>query len=52
MDACRAADIGKIVELGPGSALCRIARDAMPGVDARSVSDFHSLAGFIAWVKR
>jgi [acyl-carrier-protein] S-malonyltransferase len=52
MDACQAAGIGKVIELGPGSALCRIARDALPGVDAHSVFDFHALAGFVAWVKR
>lgn len=52
MDACQAADVGKVVELGPGSALCRIARDAIPGVDAHGIADFHSLAGFIAWVRR
>lgn len=52
MDACQAAGVDKAVELGPGSALCRMARDAMPGVDAHSVSEFRSLAGFIAWVTR
>ena len=51
MDACRAAGISKVVELGPGAALARIARDSIPGVDAHSLSEFHTLSGFTAWAR-
>ena len=51
MDACRAAGVSKVVELGPGAALARIARDSIPGVDAHSLSEFHTLSGFTAWAR-
>ncbi|WP_126947418.1 malonate decarboxylase subunit epsilon [Xanthomonas sp. BRIP62418] len=38
------------LELGPGSALARMARDIVPGCEARSVEDFHSTQGVVEWV--
>lgn len=41
-----------ILELGPGADLARMAREHLPGCEARSVSEFHSLAGANQWVRR
>ena len=41
-----------LLELGPGAGLSRMARDRAPGIPARSVADFHSLDGVVAWVRR
>ncbi|MFO1145168.1 MAG: acyltransferase domain-containing protein [Rhodospirillales bacterium] len=41
-----------ILELGPGADLARMAREHLPGIDARSVAEFHALAGAIQWVRR
>lgn len=38
------------LELGPGSALARMARELLPVCEARSVEDFHSLDGAAEWV--
>ena len=38
------------LELGPGSALARMARELLPACEARSVEDFHSLDGAAEWV--
>ncbi|BDG05501.1 ACP S-malonyltransferase [Anaeromyxobacter oryzae] len=40
------------LELGPGSALTRMAAEALPGVAARSVEDFRTAAGVARWVER
>jgi [acyl-carrier-protein] S-malonyltransferase len=40
------------LELGPGSALSRMARDQLPDVQARSVSEFRSIDGVVAWLRR
>jgi len=49
-----AAELGCTVflELGPGAALARMAGELFPGVAARSVADFRSLAGAAGWVRR
>lgn len=52
METCRASDVSKVIELGPGNALARLMQDAVPGVDAHSVSEFHTLDGFLRWVDR
>lgn len=52
METCRASDVSKVIELGPGNALARLMQDAAPGVDAHSVSEFHTLDGFLRWVER
>ena len=49
MDALRAAGVHKVIELGPGRALVGMIRDVIPTVDAHSLSEFRSLAGFIRW---
>lgn len=38
------------LELGPGAALSRMVRDQLPGAQARSVEDFHTLEGVLEWV--
>jgi [acyl-carrier-protein] S-malonyltransferase len=40
------------LELGPGSALARMASELLPTASARSVADFRSLAGAAEWVGR
>jgi len=49
-----AAELGcnVFLELGPGAALARMAGELLPGVAARSVADFRSLAGAAEWVRR
>jgi [acyl-carrier-protein] S-malonyltransferase len=39
-----------LVELGPGTALARMAREALPGVAVRAASEFRSAAGLARWV--
>ncbi len=41
-----------ILELGPGADLARMVRDNLPGIEARSVAEFHTLAGALQWVRR
>ena len=50
MDACRAARPQRVLELGPGDALARMAGDAMPGIAVRSVTAFRSLDGIRRWL--
>ena len=50
MDALRAAGVRKVIELGPGHALAGMIRDVIPDVDAHSLSEFRSMAGFLRWV--
>ncbi|MFT4249256.1 MAG: malonate decarboxylase subunit epsilon [Pseudomonas sp.] len=40
------------LELGPGTALARMARELAPQVQARSVEDFRTLEGVAQWVRR
>ncbi len=40
------------LELGPGSALTRIARELHPDCAARALDEFRSLDGVLAWVER
>jgi [acyl-carrier-protein] S-malonyltransferase len=49
MQSCRAADVTKVVELGPGSALAHMMHEFMPDCDVHSLSEFHSLSGFERW---
>jgi [acyl-carrier-protein] S-malonyltransferase len=39
------------LELGPGSALSRMATELLPGIAARSVAEFRSRKGVAAWVE-
>lgn len=50
LDACREASADRVVEFGPGDALARMARGAMPDALVRSVDDFRSAKGLAAWV--
>ena len=50
MDSCRALGVTKFIELGPGAALVRLIRDVLPNADSHSLSEFHSLDGFLRWV--
>jgi [acyl-carrier-protein] S-malonyltransferase len=52
MDACHATGVTKVVELGPGSSLARMAREALPDADVHSLSEFRSLVGFLEWAGR
>ena len=49
MDSCRGLDVTKVIELGPGSALVRLIRDVLPQADCHSLTEFHSLVGFVHW---
>jgi [acyl-carrier-protein] S-malonyltransferase len=50
MQSCRAADVTKVVELGPGGALAHMMHEFMPDCDVHSLSEFHSLSGFERWM--
>jgi [acyl-carrier-protein] S-malonyltransferase len=52
MQSCRAAGVTKVIELGPGNALARLMHEFMPDGDVHSLSEFHSLPGFVHWVQR
>ena len=52
METCRAANVSKVIELGPGNALARLMQEAVPGSDAHSLSEFRSLGGFVRWVEK
>lgn len=52
METCRASSISKAIELGPGHALARLMQDTVPGIDAHSLSEFHTLDGFLRWAER
>ena len=41
-----------LLELGPGADLARMARDRLPDIPARSIAEFRSLDGAVAWVTR
>ena len=51
MDACRSSGVEKVFELGPGNALARLMREAMPDSDIHSLSDFRSLDGARRWLR-
>lgn len=42
--------VTKILELGPGAALADMAREALPGVPARSAADFRAIEGMRRWI--
>jgi [acyl-carrier-protein] S-malonyltransferase len=49
LDACVEAGADSFLELGPGRALAAMA-GALPGVRARSLEDFRSIAGARTWI--
>jgi [acyl-carrier-protein] S-malonyltransferase len=52
MDALAEAGVTTALELGPGSALCRMLIARHPGIACRSVAEFRSLEGIQAWIAR
>ncbi len=50
MDGCRSAGVSRILELGPGTGLVRLAREAMPQVEAHAVCEFRSIEGLRRWI--
>ncbi|MBI3729077.1 MAG: acyltransferase domain-containing protein [Burkholderiales bacterium] len=52
MDAMAENGISYALELGPGPALSKMLQARHPQITCRSVADFRSLEGVIAWVQR
>jgi [acyl-carrier-protein] S-malonyltransferase len=50
LNACREAGVTRVLELGPGSALASMAREAMPQAHCRSIEQFRTLEGVRAWL--
>jgi [acyl-carrier-protein] S-malonyltransferase len=50
LDTIAEARIDVALELGPGNALARMLRERHPGIACRSVADFRSVNGVVAWV--
>jgi [acyl-carrier-protein] S-malonyltransferase len=50
LDAMAELRIDVALELGPGSALTRMLRERHPRIACRSLADFRSLDGVVAWV--
>jgi [acyl-carrier-protein] S-malonyltransferase len=50
LDAIAEARIDVALELGPGNALARMLRERHPHIACRSVADFRSIKGIVAWV--
>jgi [acyl-carrier-protein] S-malonyltransferase len=50
LDAIAEARIDVALELGPGNALSRMLRERHPHIACRSVADFRSVRGIVAWV--
>jgi [acyl-carrier-protein] S-malonyltransferase len=51
LDAVAEAHIDVALELGPGNALARMLRERHPHIACRSVADFRSVKGIVAWVE-
>ena len=52
MDTLQERGITVAIELGPGNALSRMLRDRHPTIEARSLSDFRSVAAAVGWIER
>jgi [acyl-carrier-protein] S-malonyltransferase len=52
MDALAESGIAAAIELGPGGGLARMFSARHPGIACRSLADFRSRAGFLAWLER
>ena len=50
MDACRGANVAKVLELGPGNALVRLIQGVMPDGEVHGLSEFRSLDGLKQWI--
>jgi [acyl-carrier-protein] S-malonyltransferase len=51
LDAILEARIDVALELGPGNALTKMLRERHPHIACRSVADFRSVKGILAWVE-
>jgi [acyl-carrier-protein] S-malonyltransferase len=52
LESCRSAGASMALELGPGTALSRMAATVFPAGHARSVDEFRGLAGLRGWLLR
>ncbi|GAB3434820.1 acyltransferase domain-containing protein [Massilia solisilvae] len=52
MDAAVEAGATVALELGPGASLARMFRSRYPDLACRSVSEFRSIEGIVAWIER
>jgi len=52
LDGCRAAGAQTVLELGPGRALANMAREVLTDAQVRSVEDFRTRDGVLAWLER
>jgi [acyl-carrier-protein] S-malonyltransferase len=52
LTACQEAGATRVLELGPGNALARMARETMPAAQCRSLEDFKTLGGIKDWLAR
>jgi [acyl-carrier-protein] S-malonyltransferase len=52
MDAAAEAGMTVALELGPGAALARMLQALHPQIACRSVADFRTIDGIVAWVER
>lgn len=52
LESCRSAGAQAALELGPGTALSRMASPLFPGGRARAVAEFRTLAGLRTWLQR
>ena len=52
LESCRSAGAETALELGPGTALSRMASALFPGGRARAVEEFRTVAGLRAWLQR
>jgi [acyl-carrier-protein] S-malonyltransferase len=52
LDACRASGARLVLELGPGTALSRMAARVLPAGTARAVEDFRTIDGLRSWLAR
>ncbi len=52
MDACRAANVSGVLELGPGSALATMMDDYRSEGRSRSVDEFRSIDALAGWIAR
>ena len=52
LESCRSAGAEAALELGPGTALSRMASALFPDGRARAVEEFRTLAGLRTWLQR
>lgn len=52
LDACRASGASLVLELGPGTALSRMAARIFPAGTARAAEDFRTIDGLHSWLAR